>query len=146
MTKDEDDLSAERQALADAKSALVESAAIEVVTIGRALFKDGEPSDPELQRRYRLYKRLEAALERPAGPQRLEALIRRTANSEQIRLMARTASARLWLRPALRACRTRSIINLVVGIMPWPDPKNADKNNGYSETNHCLNTLELPHW
>ena len=34
----------------------------------------GEPSDPELQRRYRLYKRLEAALALPAGPQRLEAL------------------------------------------------------------------------
>ena len=30
--------------------------------------------DPELQRRYRLYKRLEAALALPAGPQRLEAL------------------------------------------------------------------------
>ena len=42
--------------------------------IGRALFKHGEPSDPELQRRYRLYKALEAALALPAGPQRLEAL------------------------------------------------------------------------
>jgi hypothetical protein len=45
-----------------------------VVSIGRALFKDGEPSDPELQRRYRFYKRLEAGLALPAGPQRLEAL------------------------------------------------------------------------
>src|SRR5262245_11052398 len=51
-----------------------ESVASEVVSVGRALFKDGEPGDPELQRRYRLYKRLEGALERPAGPQRLEAL------------------------------------------------------------------------
>jgi hypothetical protein len=72
MTKD--DLSAERQALADAKSALVESAATELVSVGRVLFKDGEPGDPGLQRRYRLYKRLEAALALPAGPQRLEAL------------------------------------------------------------------------
>jgi hypothetical protein len=36
--------------------------------------KSGEPSGPELQRRYRLYKRLKAALALPAGPQRLEAL------------------------------------------------------------------------
>ena len=71
MTKD--DLSAERQALAQAKSALVESAAMEVVSIGRALFKGGEPSDRELQLRYRLFKRLEAALPLPVGP-RLEAL------------------------------------------------------------------------
>jgi hypothetical protein len=71
LTKD--DVSAERQALEHAKSALIESAAAEVVSIGRALFKDGEPSDTELQRRYRLYKRLEAALALPAGLQRLEA-------------------------------------------------------------------------
>jgi hypothetical protein len=57
-----------------AKSALMGSAAREVVSVGRALFKDGEPSDPELQRRYRLYKRLEAALTLPAGPQHLKAL------------------------------------------------------------------------
>jgi len=81
MTKD--DLSAERQALADAKSALVESAATELVSVGRVLFKDGEPGDPGLQRRYRLYKRLEAALALPAGPQRLEALYK--ALSEQIK-------------------------------------------------------------
>ena len=58
----EDDLSADqRAALAQlAKSALIESAAMEVVSIGRVLFKDGEPSDPESQRRYRLFKRLEA--------------------------------------------------------------------------------------
>jgi hypothetical protein len=71
---DQDDLSAEQQALADAKSALVESAATEVVSIGRVLFKNGEPSNPALQRRYRLYKRLEVTLALPAGPQRLEAL------------------------------------------------------------------------
>jgi len=45
-----DDLSAERQAFAQPKSAHV----MEVVSIGRVLFKDGEPSDPELPRRYRL--------------------------------------------------------------------------------------------
>jgi hypothetical protein len=72
MTKDE--LANERAALADVKSALVESAATEVVSVGHVLFKDGEPSDPALQRRYRLYKRLEAALALPAGPLRLEAL------------------------------------------------------------------------
>ena len=71
-----EDLSADqRDALAQfAKSALMESAATEVVSVGRALFTDGEPSDPELQRRYRLYKCLEAALALPAGPRRLEAL------------------------------------------------------------------------
>ena len=36
--------------------------------------KDGEPADPRLQRRYRLYKRVEAALALPAGPERLAAL------------------------------------------------------------------------
>src|SRR5262245_15218156 len=66
----------------------MESAATEVVSVGRALFKDGEPSDPELQRRYRLYKRLEAALALPAGPQRLEALHKHTASSEPIRRAA----------------------------------------------------------
>jgi len=72
LTKD--DLSAERQALAHAKSALVESAAMEVVGIGCVLFNDGEPSDLNLQRRYRFHKCLEEALALPAGPQRLEAL------------------------------------------------------------------------
>jgi hypothetical protein len=38
-----------------------------VVSVGRVLFKDGEPSDPALQRRYRLYKRSEAASALPAG-------------------------------------------------------------------------------
>jgi hypothetical protein len=91
-----DDLSADqRAALAHAKSALVESAATEVVSIGRALFKDGEPSDPELQRRYRLYKRLEAALALPAGPQQL--CIRRTASSGQIS-RARPETTRLSVR------------------------------------------------
>jgi len=80
-----DDLGDERAALAQAKSALVESAAMEVASLGRALFKDGEPSDPQLQRRYRLYMRLEAALTLPAGPQRLEAYTRRIENSGQIR-------------------------------------------------------------
>ena len=83
----EDDFSADQRAVLAqlAKSALIESAATEVVSIGRTLFKDGEPSDPESQRRYRLYKRLEAALALPVGPLRQEALHRRTANSGQIR-------------------------------------------------------------
>jgi hypothetical protein len=50
LTKD--GLSADqRAALAQfAKSAMIESAATEVVSIGRALFKDGERSDPESPR------------------------------------------------------------------------------------------------
>ena len=49
----EDDLSADRRAVLPqlAKSALIESAAMGVVSIGRALFKHSEPSDPELQLR-----------------------------------------------------------------------------------------------
>jgi hypothetical protein len=41
---------------------------------GHALFKNGKPTDPDLQRRYHLYKRVEAALALPAGPKRLVAL------------------------------------------------------------------------
>jgi predicted alpha/beta hydrolase family esterase len=54
----------------------LESTAAEVVHAGHALFKDGagEPTDPDLQRRYRLYKRVEAALAVPAGPKRVAAL------------------------------------------------------------------------
>jgi len=89
----EDDLSADqRAALAQlAKSALIESAATEVVSIGRTLFKDGEPSDLKLQRRYRLYRRLEAALALPGSAWRR--CIRRTANSEQIRHARRSYQA-----------------------------------------------------
>ena len=47
MTKD--DLADERAALEHAKSVSVESAATEVVSIGRVLFKDGEPCDPDLR-------------------------------------------------------------------------------------------------
>ena len=76
----------QRAALAQfAKSALVEFAAIEVVSVGRALFKDGAPRDPESQRRYRLYKRLKVALALSAGPQRLEALHKVAANSGRAR-------------------------------------------------------------
>ena len=52
----------------------LESTAVEVVHAGHALFKDGEPTDPDLQRRYRLYKRVEAALAVPAGLKRVAAL------------------------------------------------------------------------
>jgi hypothetical protein len=41
---------------------------------GHALFKNGKPTDPDLKRRYHLYKRVEAALALPAGPKRLVAL------------------------------------------------------------------------
>jgi len=46
----------------------MESTAVQLVD---ALFKDGEPADPHLQPRYRLYKRVEAVLALPAGPERL---------------------------------------------------------------------------
>jgi hypothetical protein len=54
----------------------MEATAIELGDTERALFKDGEPADPHLQRRYRLYRRVEAALALPAGPERLAALHR----------------------------------------------------------------------
>jgi hypothetical protein len=56
------DLSAE-QALANFQQSFrqMEATAVELVDPGRALFKDGEPAEPDLQRRYRLYKRVEAA-------------------------------------------------------------------------------------
>jgi hypothetical protein len=38
------------------------------------LFRGGEPSDPALLPRYRLYKRVKAALALPAGPERVAAL------------------------------------------------------------------------
>jgi hypothetical protein len=52
----------------------LESTAGEVVHAGHALFKDGEPTDPALQRRYRLYKDVEAALALRAGLKRVAAL------------------------------------------------------------------------
>jgi hypothetical protein len=52
----------------------MEATAVEQVDAGRALFKDREHADPNLQRRYRLYRRVEAALALPAGPERLAAL------------------------------------------------------------------------
>jgi len=38
-----------------------------LVDAGGALFKDGEPAEPDLQRRYRLYKRAEAAFALPSA-------------------------------------------------------------------------------
>jgi hypothetical protein len=51
----------------------LEATAAELVHAGHA-FKHAEPTDPDLQRRYRLYKRVEAALAMPAGPKRVAAL------------------------------------------------------------------------
>jgi hypothetical protein len=47
----------------------IEAAAAELVEVGDLLFRGGEPSDPALLRRYRLYKRVKAtvALGRSAG-------------------------------------------------------------------------------
>jgi hypothetical protein len=80
MTKDE--LADQRAALAHAKSVLVESAATEVVSIGRVY--------PELQRQYRLYKRSEAALALPAGRSAWRLCISRTASLEQVSASARS--------------------------------------------------------
>jgi hypothetical protein len=52
----------------------IEASAAELVEIGDALFRRGEPSDPALQRRYQLYKRVKAALALPMGPERIAAL------------------------------------------------------------------------
>jgi hypothetical protein len=52
----------------------IEAAAAELVELGDALFRGGEPSDPALLRRYRLYKRVKAAVALPPGPERVAAL------------------------------------------------------------------------
>ena len=75
--RDDSDLSAEQQAARarfDQSARWVESTAIELVEAGRAMFKNGKPTEPDLQRRYRFYKRVEAALALPAGLKRVAAL------------------------------------------------------------------------
>jgi hypothetical protein len=70
-------LSAEQEAALakfQQSSRQMEATAVEQVDAGRALFNDREHADPNLQRRYRLYRRVEAALALPAGPERLAAL------------------------------------------------------------------------
>ena len=52
----------------------MEEAAAELVELGDALFRGGEPTDPALLRRYRLYRRAKAALALPMGPERVAAL------------------------------------------------------------------------
>jgi hypothetical protein len=52
----------------------MEAAAAEIVEVGDLLFRGGEPSDPALLPRYRLYMRVKAALALPVGPERLAAL------------------------------------------------------------------------
>jgi hypothetical protein len=51
-----------------------EAAAAELVAVGDLLFQDGEPADPALLRRDRLYTRVKAALALPPGPERVAAL------------------------------------------------------------------------
>jgi len=51
-----------------------EAAAAELVEVGDLLFRGGAPADPALQRRYRLYKRVKAAVAIPPGPERVAAL------------------------------------------------------------------------
>jgi hypothetical protein len=52
----------------------MEAAATEIVEVGDLLFRRGEPADPTLLPRYRLYKRVKAALALPLGPERVAAL------------------------------------------------------------------------
>jgi hypothetical protein len=73
LTKD-DLLADQGAALAQAKSALVESAATEVVSVGRVLFKDGEPSTLRCNADTGSISALEAAPRFQRGPQRLEDL------------------------------------------------------------------------
>ena len=73
MSKDE--LAEERAARVKfEKSSQEMEAAAEVVEVGDALFRYGEPADPALLRRFRLYQRVKAALALPAGPERVAAL------------------------------------------------------------------------
>jgi hypothetical protein len=71
MTKDE--CSEERAAREKFERWLVEmeAAAAEIVEVGDLLFRGGEPSDPALPPRYRLYMRVKAALALPLGPERV---------------------------------------------------------------------------
>jgi hypothetical protein len=50
----------------------IEAAAAEVIEVGNLLFRHGEPTDPALLRRYRLY--VKAAVALPPGPERVAAL------------------------------------------------------------------------
>jgi hypothetical protein len=52
----------------------IEAAAADLVEVGDALFQAGEPSDPLLLRRYRLFNRVKAAVALPPGPERVVAL------------------------------------------------------------------------
>jgi len=74
MSKDESD--EERTAPEKFERSLreIEAAAAEIVEVGDLLFRGGEPSDPALLRRYRLYTRVKAALALPVGPERLGGL------------------------------------------------------------------------
>jgi hypothetical protein len=52
----------------------MEAGAAELAEAGDALFRNGEPADLALRRRYRVYKRLQAALALPVGSERVAAL------------------------------------------------------------------------
>ena len=52
----------------------IEDAGAEIVLVGDLLFRGGEPVDPALQRRYRLYTRVKAAVILSPGPERIAAL------------------------------------------------------------------------
>jgi hypothetical protein len=52
----------------------IEAAAAELVELGDALFQGGEPTNPALLSRYRLHKRVKAAVALPLGPERVAAL------------------------------------------------------------------------
>ena len=52
----------------------MEAVAAELVEVGDALFRSGPPSNPDLLRRYRLCRRVKAALALLPGPERFAAL------------------------------------------------------------------------
>ena len=52
----------------------MEAMATELVHAGDALIRNGEPTDPAMLCRYRLYKRVQVAFALPAGPKRVAAL------------------------------------------------------------------------
>jgi hypothetical protein len=69
MSKDE---SAEERARAQLRE--IEESAAELVEVGDLLFRSGQPANPALLPRYRLYTRVKAAVALPPVPERMAAL------------------------------------------------------------------------
>jgi hypothetical protein len=65
-----------------------ETAAAELVEVGDLLFRGGEPSDSALLRRYRLYRRVKAAVALPPGLERVAALQAAKIDRKALRVLA----------------------------------------------------------